>query len=153
MSIRDGLEPSRSQDSDTQTQPLPRDPRPETAPDQPAGTPVDPQPLPPAASQPGPADEAWPSSWGQAPSSWEASPAPAEAPAWTQPKAAQGPSWTQQPTPAAQPSDPEPRPDQPQADWGQGGSGGGYPTVPAWGSRPADAGSPRGRRPSRCCPC
>jgi putative serine protease PepD len=149
MSIRDGLEPSRSQDSDTQTQPLPRDPRPQTPPDQPAGTPVDPQPLPPAASQPGPADEAWPSSWGQAPSSWDASPAPAEAPAWTQPKAAQGPSWTQQPTPAAQPRDPEPRPDQPQADWGQGGSGGGYPTVPAWGSRPADAGSPSGRRPSR----
>jgi putative serine protease PepD len=149
MSIRDGLEPSRSQDSDTQTQPLPRDPRPETDPGQPAGGPADPQPLPPAASQPGPADEAWPPSWGQAPSSWDASPAPAEAPTWTQPKAAQGPSWTQT-TPTATPRDPEPRPDQPQADWGQGGSGGGgYPTVPAWGSRPADAGSPGGRRPSR----
>jgi putative serine protease PepD len=149
MSIRDGLEPSRSQDSDTQTQPLRRDPRPEAAPGEPAGGPADPQPLPPAASQPGPADEAWPPSWGQAPSTWDATPAPAEAPTWTQPKAAQGPSWTQT-TPPAQPADPEPRPDQPQADWSQGGSGGGgYPTVPAWGSRPADAGSPRGRRPSR----
>jgi S1-C subfamily serine protease len=178
MSIRDGLEPSRSPDSDTQTQPLPRDPRPEAAPAQPAGAPEAPQPLPPAASQPGPADEAWPPSWGEAPSSQGqapssqgqappsqgASPAPAEAPtwtetpAWTQPKAAQGPSWTQttptqttptQTTPPAQPGHPEPRPDQPQADWGQGGSGGGgYPTAPAWGSRPADAGAPRGR-PSR----
>jgi S1-C subfamily serine protease len=148
MSIRDGLEPSRSPDSDTHTQPLPRDPSTEAAPGQPAGAPADPRPQPPAASQPGPADEAWPPSWGQAPSSWDASPAPAEAPTWTQPKAAQGPSWTQ-PTPTAQPRDPEPRTDQPQADWGQGGSGGGYPTVPAWGSRPADAGSPRGRRPSR----
>ena len=171
MSIRDGLEPSRSPDSDTQTQllphdPLPHDPSPEAAPAQPAGVPEAPQPLPPAASQPGPADEAWPPSWGQAPSSWgqapparDASPAPAEAPtwteapAWTQPKAAQGPSWTQptptQTTPPAQPSHPEPRPDQPQADWGQGGSGGGYPTTPAWGARPADAGAPRGRRRSR----
>jgi putative serine protease PepD len=150
MSIRDGLEPSPSTDSDTQTQQLPRDPRPENDP----GAPSDPQPLPPAASQPGPVDEAWPPSWGQGPSTPEVSPAPAdaptwtEAPAWTPPKAAQGPSWTQT-TPTAQPSQPEPRTDQPQADWGQGGSGGGHPTVPAWGSRPADAGSPRGRRPSR----
>jgi putative serine protease PepD len=154
MSIRDGLEPSRSPDSDTQTQPLPRDPRTEAAPGQP-GAPGDRQPQPPAASQPGPGDEAWPPSWGQAPSSWGeappsrgASPAPAETPTEAQPKAAQGPSWTQT-TPAAQPSHPEPGADQPQAGRGQGGSGGGYPTVPGWGSRPADAGSPRGRRPSR----
>ena len=153
MSIRGGLEPSRSPDSDTQTQPLPRDPRPEDDP----GAPADPQPLPPA----GPADEAWPPSWGQAPSTWgqassapDAPPAPAdaptwtEAPAWTPPKAAQGPSWTQT-TPTAQPGHPEPSSDQPQADWGQGGSGGGSPTTPAWGARPAGAGSPRGRGPSR----
>jgi putative serine protease PepD len=150
MSIRDGLEPSRSTDPDTQPQPLPPDPRPENDP----GVPADPAPLPPAASQPGPADEAWPPSRGQAPSPPDASPAPAdaptrtEAPAWTPPTAAQGPSWTQT-TPTAQPGHPEPRTDQPQADWGQGGSGGGYPTTPAWGSRPADAGSPRGRGPSR----
>jgi putative serine protease PepD len=118
MSIRDGLEPSRSTDPDTQPQPLPGDPRPEDDP----GVPADQPPLPPAASQPGPADEAWPPS--------------------------QGPSWTQT-TPTAQPGRPEPRTDQPQADWGQGGSGGGYPTTPAWGSPPADAGSPRGRGPSR----
>jgi putative serine protease PepD len=126
MPIRDGLEPSRSPDSDTWTQPPPRDPH------------------------TGAKDEAWPPSWGEAPPSREASPAPAEAPTWTQPKAAQGPSWTQTtPAPAAPPTDPESRADQPQADWGQGGGGGGYPTAPAWGSRPAGAGSPRGRGPSR----
>jgi putative serine protease PepD len=160
MPIRDGLEPSRSTESDTQTQPLPRDPRPEDAPGHPEG-PAEPQPLPPAASQPGSAEEAWPPSWGQAPSTWgqtpsspDAPPAPADAPTWTEapaytpPKAAQGPSWTQT-TPTAQPGHPEPRADQPQADWGQGGSGGGHPAAPAWGSRPAGAGSPRGRGPSR----
>ncbi|MDP9209021.1 MAG: hypothetical protein M3O65_11110, partial [Actinomycetota bacterium] len=61
MSIRDGLEPSRSPDSETHTQPLPRD---EVAPahrdgasdPRPATTPND-----PATS---PAGEPWPPSWG-----------------------------------------------------------------------------------------
>jgi putative serine protease PepD len=100
MSTREGLEPSRSQDSDTQgsdtqTRRLVRD----------EGVPGD-------------------------------------RPAWTPPPAAQGPSWTQ-------PKGPEAQADQTQPGWGQGGGGGGYPTVPGWGAPPADAGSPRGRRPSR----
>jgi putative serine protease PepD len=148
MSIRDGLEPSRSPDSDTHTQPLPRDPGAEAAPGQPAGASADPRPQP-ATPPAGPADETWPPSWGQAPSSPVQGPGPAaDAPSWTQPKAAQGPSWTQ-PAQPAQPNDSEPRPDAAQPGWGQGHGGGGYPTVPAWAARPADAGSPRGRRPSR----
>jgi putative serine protease PepD len=153
MSIRDGLEPSRSGDSDTHTQPLPRDPGGEAISDPQGGASAAPQPQQPAAPRPDPADEAWPPSWGQAPSSWDQAPtgqapapndqAPAagDAPTWTQPRAAQGPSWTQ----SAQPADPDARTDQPQADWGQGG---GHPTAPTWGTRPADPGSPR-RRPSR----
>jgi hypothetical protein len=102
MSIRDGLEPSRSQDSDTHTQPIPRD---EAAPDHPAGASPGPRLQPDEAPAPGPgqsdhpttpADQAWPPSWGQSPSSWEQAPAPADSPAWTQPTAAQGPSWTRQ---------------------------------------------------------
>jgi S1-C subfamily serine protease len=98
------------------------------------------------------------------------SPAAAGTPAWTPPPGAQGPSWTRpedpEPAPAQGPSwtqatGAEARPDQDrtwtatQADqtqpgWGQGGGGGGgYPTVPGWSAPPADAGSPRGRRPSR----
>ena len=151
MSTREGLEPSRSQDSDiqdpdTQTRPLP--PRPQDA--------------------DAPSDQPWPPSWGQASSSWgqapaaPASPAPAAAgtPAWTPPAAAQGPSWTQPKGPEAQadqgpastqPRGPEAPAGQTQPGWGQGGGGGGggYPTVPAWGAPPADAGSPRGRRPAR----
>ena len=133
MSTREGLEPSRSQDSDiqdpdTQTRPLP--PRPQDA-----ATPSD-QPWPPSWGQASP-------SWGQAPAAPE-SPAPAATgtPAWTPPPAAQGPSWTQ-------PKGPDAPADQTQPGWGQGGGGGGYPTVPAWGAPPADAGSPRGRRPAR----
>jgi S1-C subfamily serine protease len=134
MSIRDGLEPSRSPDSESQTQPLPGD---GAAPAQPAGA---------SGSDPRPSasDETWPPSWGEPPSSWGQPPAAADStrpqpptpeptPTWTQPKAAQGPSWTQ------------PGPAEP------GGSegGGGHPTVPAWGTSSPDAGSPRGRRPSR----
>ena len=133
MSTREGLEPSRSQDSDiqdpdTQTRPLP--PRPQDA-----ATPSD-QPWPPSWGQASP-------SWGQAPAAPER-PAPAATgtPAWTPPPAAQGPSWTQ-------PKGPDAPADQTQPGWGQGGGGGGYPTVPAWGAPPADAGSPRGRRPAR----
>ena len=99
MSIRDGLEPSRSPDSDTHTQPIPRD---EATPDS-AGASSGPrlQRDEPPAPGPGdhpttPADQAWPPSWGQSPSPWEQAPAPADSPTWTQPKAAQGPSWTQQ---------------------------------------------------------
>jgi putative serine protease PepD len=160
MSIRDGLEPSRSPDSDTHTQPIPRD---EAAPGS-AGASSGPrrQPDEDPAPAPGdhpttPADQAWPPSWGQSPSSSEQAPAPADSPTWTQPKAAQGPSWTQQsgagdagapgtgstgPGADSQPTTPGAGPS-----WGQGG--GGYPTTPAWGTRPADAGSPRGGRPSR----
>jgi putative serine protease PepD len=171
MSIRDGLEPSRSPDSDTETRPLPgagtgrpegtpagteaRSPHPEAEGQQPD----------PAAPEARPADPAWPPSWGEAPpppqGGWPApaaaqdpdrtpSPTPqeqaAQGPSWTQPpgheQAPPGPSWTQAPpvdTPA----------DRTQPGWGQGGGGGGYPTVPRWGERPADAGAPRGRRPSR----
>jgi S1-C subfamily serine protease len=139
MSIRDGVEPSRSPDSDTHTQPLPREPRGEAAPENPA-----------------PTDETWPPSWGETPSSWGQPPAAAGQPApwgqppapaaagpagpatsgpsWTEPPGAQGPSWTGA--------------DQPQPGWGQGG-GGGHPTTPAWGARPADPGSPRTRRSTR----
>jgi S1-C subfamily serine protease len=160
MSIRDGLEPSRSPDSDTHTQPIPRD---EAAPGS-AGASSGPQlqpdkdPAPAPGDHPTtPADQAWPPSWGQSPSSWEQAPAPADSPTWTQPKAAQGPSWTQQsgtddagtPGTGSTGPDADSQPAAPGAgpSWGQGG--GGYPTTPAWGARPADAGSPRGRRPSR----
>jgi putative serine protease PepD len=164
MSIRDGLEPSRSPDSDTHTQPIPRD---QAAPDNPAGASSGPRLQPDEAPAPGPAqsdhpttpaDQAWPPSWGQSPSSWEQAPAPADSPTWTQPTAAQGPSWTQQAgndaadTPGTGPTAPDAdsQPAAPGAgpSWGQGG-GGGYPSTPAWGARPADAGSPSGRRPSR----
>ncbi|HSK37895.1 MAG TPA: trypsin-like peptidase domain-containing protein [Actinomycetota bacterium] len=134
MSIRDGLEPSRSPDSQSHTQPLPGD---GAAPAQPAGA---------SGSDPRPSasDETWPPSWGKSPSSWGQPPADADSthpqpptpeptPAWTQPTAAQGPSWTQ-----AGPAAP-----------GRGEGGGGHPTVPAWGTSSPDAGSPRGRRPSR----
>ena len=134
MSIRDGLEPSRSQDSESHTQPLPGD---EAAPAQPAGA---------SGSDPRPSasDETWPPSWGESPSSWGQPPAAADStrpqpptpeptPTWTQPKAAQGPSWTQ------------PGPAEP----GRSEGGQGHPTVPAWGTSSPDAGSPRGRRPSR----
>jgi putative serine protease PepD len=182
MSIRDGLEPSRSPDSENHTKPLPRD---EAAP---AG----------ADPRPSSADETWPPSRGDAPS-WGRDPASPDsaptwtqasdstrnqppvateaAPSWTPPRAAQGPSWTQPPRndaagepgsrltgsdadstrpepPAAaagpswtQPKDPDIQADPAQPGWGQGG--GGYPTVPAWGTRTPDAGSPGGRRPSR----
>ena len=134
MSIRDGLEPSRSPDSESHTQPLPGD---EAAPAQPAGA---------SGSDPRPSasDETWPPSWGESPSSWGQPPAAADSthpqpptpeptPAWTQPKAAQGPSWTQ-----AGPAEPD-----------RAEGGGGHPTVPAWGTSSPDAGSPGGRRPSR----
>jgi putative serine protease PepD len=161
MSTRDGLEPSPSPDSDTHTQPIPRD---EAAPDHPAGAPATPRPQPPESPWPDPAanlsdptappaDQAWPPSWGQAPSSREPASATTDSPTWTQPKAAQGPSWARQPSEPdtagvtwPQPTGPEARADQAQPGWGQGG---GHPTAPAWGERAADAGSPRSRRPSR----
>ncbi|HEU4898038.1 MAG TPA: trypsin-like peptidase domain-containing protein, partial [Actinomycetota bacterium] len=134
MSIRDGVEPSRSPDSESHTQPLPRDPQ------DPSQTQQDP----------------WPPSWGQSPSpagpapAGAATPAAAEGPGWTPPPAAQGPSWTQPKGPEAPPPPaPEAQADQTQPAWGQGGDGGGYPTVPGWGAPPAGAGSPSGRRPSR----
>ncbi|HEV2895620.1 MAG TPA: trypsin-like peptidase domain-containing protein, partial [Actinomycetota bacterium] len=80
-----------------------------------------------------------PSSWGQPPAAADSTrpqpptPEPEPTPTWTQPKAAQGPSWTQ-----AGPAEP-----------GRSEGGSGHPTVPAWGTRSPDAGSPRGRRPSR----
>ena len=147
MSTREGLEPSRSQDSDTpdpdtQTRPLP--PRPQDA---------DTQTVPHGEAAPGdpagaaPADQPWPPSWGQAPSSWaQQAPAAADSPAWTPPPGAQGPSWTQPTAPEAQATGPEAPTDPTQPGWGQGG---GHPTVPGWGAPPAAAGSPRGRRPSQ----
>jgi putative serine protease PepD len=161
MSIRDGVEPSPSPDSDTSAQPLPRSARDEAAPD-PSETPTS-----QGAPSPTPADQSWPSR-GQPPSSWGEPSAAPEAPTWTQGSGAQGPSWAQPAGPAgaasappgswtegvrAEPSGPDAGPSWTQADqtrpgWGEGG-GGGYPTVPAWGERPAGAGSPRDRRPSR----
>jgi putative serine protease PepD len=162
MSIRDGLEPSRSPDSETHTQPLPHDDAPPVSDPRPAAS------AGPDASPASPADETWPPSWGQSPASWgqaparpdtaqtqppapEAGPAwsqpsaPEAGPSWTPPKAAQGPSWTQSPgSDAAPPPDTQADPAQP--GWGQGG--GGYPTTPGWGTRTPDAGSP-GRRPPR----
>jgi len=142
MSTREGLEPSRSQDSDTQV--------PDT------GT----RPLPPPTQDPGaspatPSDQPWPPSWGQAPTPADRPAPPADSPAWTPPAAAQGPSWTQPKGTEAQadqgpawtqPKGPEAPADQTQPGWGQGG---GYPTVPGWGAPPTGAGSPRDRRPSR----
>jgi S1-C subfamily serine protease len=147
MSTREGLEPSRSQDSDTpdpdtQTRPLP--PRPQDA---------DTQTVPHGEAAPGdpagaaPADQPWPPSWGQASSSWaQQAPAAPDNPAWTPPPGAQGPSWTQPTGPEAPANGPEAPADQTQPGWGQGG---GHPTVPAWGAPPSAAGSPGGRRPSR----
>jgi putative serine protease PepD len=131
MSIRDGVEPTRSPDSESHTQPPPKDPQ------DPSQTRQDP----------------WPPSWGQAPSpAGQAPPAPAaDGPGWTPPPPAQGPSWTQAKSPdAPPPQGPEAPTDQTRPAWGQGGEGdGGYPTVPGWGAPPAGSGSPRGRRPSR----
>jgi putative serine protease PepD len=217
MSIRDGVEPSRSPDSDTHTQPTPHDEsaaanptvaspgrlqpddtNPTSASQGPRLQPDSPSPAATPGDQPTtPANQTWPPSWGQSassswgqesasreqgPSSWEQAPAPADSPTWTEPKAAQGPSWTEpraakgpswtQPNAAQGPSWPEPpgtvaggatatmstgpeadspRTGSPTPDTGPptGQGGGGYPTVPAWGARPSDAGSPRGRRPSR----
>jgi putative serine protease PepD len=117
---------------------------------QPSAPTPTPQTTPPAAT-PGTSD-------------WPAPAAAAGTPGWTPPPGAQGPSWTQpagpdaagttqvQATgpddgPRAQPPPPEGRADQTQPGWGQGG--GGHPTVPGWGTRPADPGAPRDRRPSR----
>ena len=167
MSTREGLEPSRPQDSNTQDSDTPtrRLVRDEGAPGDPAGAAPGSPPRPAEAQRPEaagdagdapttPAGQVWPPSWGQSPSSWERPeaagdsptrtppPATGDSPAWTPPAAAQGPSWTQ-------PKGAEPAADQTQPGWGQGGGGGGYPTVPGWGAPPAAAGSPRGRRPSR----
>jgi S1-C subfamily serine protease len=161
MSIRDGLEPSRSPDSETNTQPLPHDNAPPASGPRPAAA------AGPNDSPASPADQTWPPSWGQSPSSWGQAPAhpdttqtqppaPEAGPAWSQPsapeaglswtppKAAQGPSWTQ--SPGSDPARPDTQADPAQPGWGQGG--GGYPTTPAWGTRTPDAGSP-GRRPPR----
>jgi putative serine protease PepD len=159
MSTRDGLEQSRSPDSDTHTQPLPGD-RPAAG--QPQGVPAGPETASRETPPHEPSDPTWPPSWGQSPSR--------EGPSWPQPPAAQGASWgaSAQPTSAspddpggtkppagsdasptwAQPAGPAAQADQTSPGWG-GQGGGGYPTVPAWGARPSDAGSPRGRRPSR----
>jgi putative serine protease PepD len=137
MSTREGLEPSRSQDSDTQV--------PDT------GT----RPLPAGSAPATPSDQPWPPSWGQAPAPADSPAPPADSPAWTPPAAAQGPSWTQPKGPEAQadqgptwtqPKGPEAPADQTQPGWGQGG---GHPTVPGWGAPPTGAGSPRDRRPAR----
>ena len=184
MSTRDGLEPSRSPDSDSDPQPRsddrPGSGRPDGIPDGPQAPSSDPAgpgsdlPASPVTPPHNPADPTWPPSWGQSPPStagpsWSQPPA-AEGPAWSPPSAFQGPSSSQpstwprdassdQPTWSHSPSGPEGQApawsqaagpaahaDQPQPGVGHDG---GYPTVPPWGARPADAGSPRGRRPSR----
>src|SRR5215211_4308665 len=175
MSIRDGLEPSRSQDSETNTRPLPATESTAPRDEAPMG-PGDRATTPPPSR---PADDAWPPSWGESPS-WGQTPGRPDDPAWTQPPGAKGPSWTQAPgaaaaaqapSPATGPAGPgaaqgsapgsttqtlqteAPRTDGPS--WTQTqtgpGQGGGHPATPTWGTRPADGGSPRGRgrRPSR----
>jgi S1-C subfamily serine protease len=156
MSTRDGPGPSPSPDSETHTRPLP-DPASSGRPDSP--------------------DPAWPPTWGQPPASTQApwgqtssqAPQPARpagdrpvsgsedaAPTWPQAPAASegaGTGWDQSPPPprgtgagwgpGARPDD---QTDRTQPGWVQGG--GGHPTVPGWGERPADPGPPR-RRPSR----
>jgi putative serine protease PepD len=144
MSIRDGLEPSRSPDSDTHTQPVPRG---EGAPDDPAVPPRGPRLQPDEAptQAPGSGDSpTWPDP--AAPQD----PASGDRPTWTQPAAAQGPSWVQPTgTDAAGTTGTQPPTTDAGPSWGEGGGGGGYPTTPAWGDRPAGAGSPRSRGPSR----
>ncbi|HTF60575.1 MAG TPA: trypsin-like peptidase domain-containing protein, partial [Actinomycetes bacterium] len=123
MSTREGLEPSRPQDSDiqdsdTQTRRLVRD---EGAPGDPAGAaPASPPgpsearpeaPRPPAPRAAGdaptaPAGQVWPPSWGQPEASgdsptWTAPAAASDTPGWTPPAAAQGPSWTRPAGPEA----------------------------------------------------
>jgi putative serine protease PepD len=163
MSTREGLEPSHPQDSDTQdsgtqTRRLVRDEGPAdpagaapASPPGPSGAPPE-APRPAAAGAAGdapttPAGQIWPPSWGQAPAAadspaWTPPAAASDSPGWTPPAAAQGPSWTQA-------KGAEPPADQTQPGWGQGGGGGGYPTVPGWGAPPPAAGSPPARRPSR----
>jgi putative serine protease PepD len=163
MSIRDGVEPSRSQDSETHTRPLPGNES--TAPRDQA--PTDPGDRANTPAPPRPAADAWPPSWGESPAwgqtpgspddpawtrpspspddpAWPQPAARADAPTWTEPPGAKGPSWTQAPGAAAAAQAPSPAP-------GPTGpaQGGGHPTTPIWGSRPADGGSPRGRGPSR----
>jgi S1-C subfamily serine protease len=178
MSIRDGVEPSRSPDSETNTRPLPGNESNEgaTAPGDRAGAPA------PRSSRL--VDDAWPPSWGESPSwgqtpgspddpawtrpspspadpAWPEPAAHADAPTWTEPPGATGPSWTQAPGAAAAAQGPAtgtttqtiqaepPGTDAPS--WTQTGpaQGGGHPTTPTWGTRPADGGSPRSRGPSR----
>jgi putative serine protease PepD len=108
---------------------------------------------------------------------WTRPGAPAGTPAWIEPPGAKGPSWTQPPA-AAQaqaPASPSatgsawpgqgsasgsttqtvqteaPRTDGPSWTQTQTGpaQGGGHPTTPTWGTRPAGGGSPRSRGPSR----
>jgi putative serine protease PepD len=128
MSIRDGVEPSRSQDSETNTRPLPGTESTPPRDEAPAG-PGDRANTPPPSP---PADDAWPPSWGESPSwgqtpgspddpAWTrpspspaepgwTQPAPADAPTWTEPPGAKGPSWTQAPGAAAAAQAPSPAP-------------------------------------------
>jgi putative serine protease PepD len=195
MSIRDGVEPSRSQDSETNTRPLPDTESTVPRDEAPAG-PGDRATTPPPPSRP--ADDAWPPSWGESPSwgqtpgspddpawtrpspsptdpGWPQPAARADASTWTEPPGAKGPSWTQAPGAAAAAQAPSPaggptaaqgsapgsttqalqaeaaRTDGPSWTQTQTGpaQGGGHPTTPTWGTRPADGGSPRSRGPSR----
>jgi putative serine protease PepD len=178
MSIRDGVEPS-PQDADTNTQPLPGDARGEAAPEPAAAQAAPANPADetwppswgefPSSRNQAPAASTQPPTWGQAPTGQ--GPTWSQGPVWPEPPGAQGPSWTQPaatagatetqpaaPAPAAdttrtQPPTADDRPawtgaDQPQPGWGQGG-GGGRPTLPTWGARPAGSGSPDSRRTTR----
>ncbi|HEV3398917.1 MAG TPA: hypothetical protein VG693_06465, partial [Actinomycetes bacterium] len=98
MSIRDGLEPSRSPDSQTHTQPLPRDADTTAQPDGAADPrPAAPESPPPASASTlndhatSPAAETWPPSWGESPSSWGRDPAASDS----------GHTWTQAPSESA----------------------------------------------------
>jgi putative serine protease PepD len=194
MPIRDGVEPSRSPDSETNTQPLPREHS--AAPGNEAAAPRNQAPADQGdRPAPPPADDAWPPSWGESPTwgrtpgspddptwtrpspspadpAWTQPAAGADAPTWTEPPGATGPSWTQAPGTAAAAQGPSPVPGAAQGaapgsttqtiqteaprtegpSWTQTqtgpAQGGGHPTTPTWGTRPA-GGAPGSRGPSR----
>jgi putative serine protease PepD len=147
------------------------------SPDDPAWTRPSPSPADPAWTRPSPssADRGWPQP-APADPNWAQPAAQADAPTWTEPPGAKGPSWTLAPGAAAAAATPAPgsgpagtaqgsapgattqtiqaeAPRTDAASWTQTqtgpAQGGGHPTAPTWGTRPADGGRPGGRGPSR----
>src|SRR5829696_4743242 len=161
MSIRDGLEPSRSQDSETNTRPLPATESTAPRDEAPMG-PGDRATTPPPSR---PADDAWPPSWGESPSwgqtpgspddpawtrpspspadpGWPQPAARADAPTWTEPPGAKGPSWTQAPGAAAAAQAPSPA-------TGPAGPGAAQGSAPGSTTQTLQTEAPRTDGPSR----